>query len=261
MSLAQITNDYANKNITIRAERGIFNTMNINDFETGKIIITSASGITSSGVVLNIITNETININSGDTINLISNNINLNSDNIINISSSSNININSGDVITLSPTNYVNIQAPLLLDNQYTTISTSSVLNGYSNGGTSIFLSPSNDFCALTTPALIIISYSRIGDLINITFPETTLSLLTGGANSYGTFITTAIPAELRPTTTKVVSAGYCIYLGSTYGNMTANIATTGVITFGDIQYNARFPKAMLDQTFDLSSVSFTYSI
>ncbi len=45
MSLAQITNGYANKNITIKAEEGIFETLTINNLKTNQLTLTSNAGI------------------------------------------------------------------------------------------------------------------------------------------------------------------------------------------------------------------------
>jgi hypothetical protein len=128
------------------------NNANINTLSSKSFIITSSAGITS---------------NSDITLKSLSGNINLDA-------------------------NIVNIPSPVVLKNNFLTISTNSELDSYSTGEFQLTFSGN-----CINSSTIFIAYTRFGNVVTLQFPELIFSKNNGGASEIKS--TQGIPADLRP--------------------------------------------------------------
>jgi len=107
--------------------------------------------------------------------------------NINAVNSYLNINTASGNI---------NLKSPVVLKNTYTTISTSSTLDGYSSGSFLIQF----EGLPIIISGVYTIKYNRIGNLVTLHFPDMQFVKSGGPAGRLGS--TLAIPLDLRPAVT-----------------------------------------------------------
>lgn len=242
MSLYEITqSDRINKNVNLYV-----NSINTAEgassiIHTSELILTSNAGITSSLGV-----NIGIQPYSGQNLNLTCDSGNIN----ITTASPGNVNIQG----TL-----VNIDSPVVLQNSYTTISTTSQLSGYSTGTFELTFSGN----CITASSAQTIKYTRIGNIVILQFPDLIFIKNNGAASQ---IVSSAIPTDLRPTI--IGSGSYYMQLTSLQDQPLTDICfavveydNAGIIRLSKNDNFSTFSQAVAPNNVQISACALTYLI
>jgi hypothetical protein len=157
----------------------------------------------------------------------------------------------------------LNINAPVVFQNPYTTIPNSS-LNAYSyQNAANLTMSINGNFAQFaSSPQSLSIMYTRIGNQVSVYYITKLLTLNPpSGTPANGTLVAGTLPADIIPANDVYTVSGI-IYFNGSFATLLCQINSSGQIIFGDIAADQQFiPVIAPPQDLVLLAGTFVYMV